>query len=799
MNEAQTRLDKINPKLKECGWGVVKESRILVEQNAYKLTNGKIGSSSSRALKVDYILVYKDVKLAIIEAKSDEKDYNEGVAQAKLYAQMMNIRFTYATNGDKIYEIDMLTGMEDEIYSYPTPEELWDNTYRELDEWKEKFLLTPFFTKPDKSPRYYQENAVNKVLDAIAEKRNRILLTLATGTGKTFIAFQIAWKLYQTKWNTKGDSRRPRILFLADRNILANQAQTDFGGFDEKLCLRITPRTFRENKNVPTAQNIYFTIFSTLMTPEGEPSYKQYDENFFDLIIIDECHRGGANDESRWRDILDYFSSAFQLGLTATPKRTDNVNTYEYFGEPVYQYSLKQGIEDGFLTPFRHVVMKTTIDEYIYSVDDDIIEGEDLIDEDKVYEEKDFYYGNIEIVKRDELRVKEMLNEINPNDKTLVFCYNQSHAAKIRDMINRLSNSKNPNYCVRVTANDGTIGENYLRQFQDNENLIPTILTTSHKLSTGVDARNIRNIVLMRPINSMIEFKQIIGRGTRIFDNKLYFSILDFVKAYEKYQDPQWDGEPICPRCNQVDCICDGNEPPRVCSKCGKTPCVCEKMHCNVCGKTPCVCEKEPCAICGEIPCECKKKKIVIKLSDNREIEVSKEYMFYSADGKPISTKEFIEKIFGHLPQYFNSKEELIKIWANPLSREKLLHKLEIAGFGIDKLTSLQEIIDAKESDLLDVLEYIAYSIKPIKRLDRVEENRDSIYSNLNDNKKDFVNFLVDLYIKAGVSQLSNNNIKDLINMKYNSLEDAKKSLGGINNIKEVFTNFQKSLYGVNS
>lgn len=799
MNEAQTRLDKVNPKLKECGWGVVKESRVLVEQNAYKLTNGKIGSSSSRALKVDYILVYKGIKLAIIEAKSDEKDYNEGVAQAKLYAQMMNIRFTYSTNGDKIYEIDMLTGMEDEVESYPTPEQLWNNTYSELDEWKEKFLLTPFFTKPDKTPRYYQENAVNKVLDAIAKKRNRILLTLATGTGKTFIAFQIAWKLYQTKWNNKGDDRRPRILFLADRNILANQAQTDFGGFDEKLCLRITPRTFRENKNVPTAQNIYFTIFSTLMTPEGEPSYKQYDENFFDLIIIDECHRGGANDESRWRDILDYFSSAFQLGLTATPKRTDNVNTYEYFGEPVYQYSLKQGIEDGFLTPFRHVVMKTTIDEYIYSVDDDIIEGEDLIDEDKVYEEKDFYYGNIEIVKRDELRVKEMLNEINPNDKTLVFCYNQSHAAKIRDMINRLSNSKNPNYCVRVTANDGTIGENYLRQFQDNENLIPTILTTSHKLSTGVDARNIRNIVLMRPINSMIEFKQIIGRGTRIFDNKLYFSILDFVKAYEKYQDPQWDGEPICPRCNQVDCICDGNEPPKVCSKCGHKPCICEKEPCGICGESPCVCGKEPCRVCGQLPCVCKKKKIVIKLSDKREIEVIKDYMFMDVDGKPISTKEFIEKIFGHLPQYFNSKEELIKIWANPLSREKLLHKLEIAGFGIDKLTSLQEIIDAKESDLLDVLEYIAYSIKPIKRLDRVEENRDSIYSNLNDNKKDFVNFLVDLYINAGVSQLSNNNIKDLINMKYNSLEDAKKSLGGINNIKEVFTNFQKSLYGVNS
>lgn len=792
MNEAQTRLEKIDPKLRESGWGVMPESRILVEQNANKLTNGKIGAAYGKPLKVDYILMYKGVKIAVIEAKKDELEASEGVAQAKLYAQMMQIRYTYSTNGNEIYSIDMLTGLEDYVESFPSPDELWDMTYSNLYGWEEKFRLTPFFTKVDKSPRYYQENAANNVLKAIAQGQNRILLTLATGTGKTFIAFQIAWKLYQTKWNNKNLDRRPKILFLADRNILANQALTDFGGFDEKNCCRITPKMLSENENIPTAQNIYFTIFHTFMTPEGDPSYKKYPSDFFDLIIIDECHRGGAKDESTWREILNHFSEAVQLGLTATPKRTDNVDTYNYFGNPVYEYSLKKGIEDGFLTPFRHVVMQNSIDEYIYYEDDDIICGEEEFEKDKVYQENDFYLGKIEIEKRDEIRVKELLNNIEVNEKTIVFCYNQSHAAKIRDLINRLSNSTNPNYCVRVTANDGGIGESFLKQFQDNDNIIPTILTTSHKLSTGVDARNVRNIVLMRPINSMIEFKQIIGRGTRIFDNKRYFTIYDFVKAYEKYQDKDWDGEPICSRCKQVDCICveegGGNEKPKPepqpCSICGERPCICGNQNCTICNCDPCVCNRPP------------KRKIIIKLGE-REIEVKKNILFYGVDGKPISIREFIFKIYGDLPNFFNSEKELREKWANPKERGILLKNMEMAGYGMDVLIDLQKVIEAENSDILDVLEFIAYSIEPIERADRVQQNLDEIYLNRDGYQKEFVDFLVDKYIEVGVSQLGLDHISDLASMKFGTLQDASNRLGSPYIIGEIFVDFQKSLYGL--
>ena len=269
-----------------------------------------------------------------------------------------------------------------------------------------------------------------------------------------------------------------------------------------------------------------------------------YPPDFFDFIVIDECHRGGANDESTWRDILNYFSPAVQLGLTATPKRKDNIDTYAYFGDPVYIYSLKEGINDGFLTPFKVKQISTTLDEYVYTSDDMLIEGE--VEAGRVYLESDFN-RIIEIREREAKRVRLFLDQIDQNEKTLVFCASQDHALAVRDLINQLKSSRDPNYCQRVTANDGALGEQHLRDFQDNERTIPTILTTSQKLSTGVDARNIRNIVLMRPVNSMIEFKQIIGRGTRLYDGKDYFTIYDFVKAYHHFSDPEWDGEPLEP------------------------------------------------------------------------------------------------------------------------------------------------------------------------------------------------------------------------------------------------------------
>ena len=544
MNEAETRAELIDPKLKASGWGVVDGSKVLRE---YPITAGKIQTGGGRAkpLIADYVLVYQGRKLAAMEAKSDEKEVGEGVAQAKNYAEKLKLDYTYASNGKEIYQIGMKTGAEGLIAGFPTPDELWNKTFATENQWRDKFSNVPFEDLGGtKSARYYQEIAVNNTMAAIAEEKQRILLTMATGTGKTFIAFQIAWKLFQTRWNLKRDgSRRPRILFLADRNILADQAFNAFSAFPEDALVRIKPDEIRRKDRVPTNGNIFFTIFQTFMSgPENTPYFGEYPPDYFDFIVIDECHRGGANDEGNWRGIMEYFSPAVQLGLTATPKRRDNADTYRYFGEPVYIYSLKEGINDGFLTPFKVRRVKTTIDDYIYVSDDTIIEGE--VEEGKIYEEADFN-RIIEIKEREAKRVQILLDEVNQNEKAIVFCATQDHAAAVRDLINQYKKSKEPNYCVRVTANDAALGEQYLREFQDNEKTIPTILTTSQKLSTGVDARNIRNIVLLRPVNSIIEFKQIIGRGTRLFDGKEYFTIYDFVDAYHHFADPEWDGAPI--------------------------------------------------------------------------------------------------------------------------------------------------------------------------------------------------------------------------------------------------------------
>ena len=682
--------------------------------------------------------------------------------------------------------------------------------------WREKFAAVPFEDKSGSwQLRYYQEIAVKNTLEAIAQGKNRILLTLATGTGKTAIAFQIAWKLFQTRWTVRQahrpnePARRPRILFLADRNILADQAYNAFSSFAEEALVRIKPGEIKKNGRVPTNGSIFFTIFQTFMTSsevvmkkpvtfnhsvaaDPEPVYDnqqynfgQYPPDYFDFIIIDECHRGGANDESNWREILEYFSPAVQLGLTATPKRQDNVDTYRYFGEPVYIYSLKEGINDGFLTPFKVKRIKTTLDDYIYVSDDKIIEGE--IEEGRLYTEPDFN-KIIEIKAREAYRVKIYMDDANQKEKAIIFCAIQEHAAAVRDLVNQYKTSTDPNYCVRVTANDGETGELYLRQFQDNEKTIPTILTTSQKLSTGVDARNIRNIVLMRPVNSMIEFKQIIGRGTRLFDGKEFFTIYDFVDAYHHFSDPEWDGEPMaedpCPTCGQIPCVCE-KQPPQPCPVCGQQPCICEKEP------------PEPCPKCGQRPCVCI-KKVKVKLHDGKEREIQHMIAtsFWSADGTPISAEEFLNNLFGELPNLFKSEEELRRLWSNPVTRRTLLEKLDEAGFGKEQLTTLQKLIDAEKSDLFDVLEYVFNSeIKPMTREARVAAAQATIFALLNDKQKEFIAFVLSKYIETGVEELDQEKLPVLLTNKYQSLEDAKEILGDTANISRLFIEFQQYLY----
>ena len=929
MNEAETRAEHIDPALKAAGWGVVEGSKILRE---HRITEGRIEGRGRRGKAdiADYVLVYRNTKLAVIEAKAWDEELTEGVGQAKDYAGKLAVRHTYSTNGRGIYQVDMVDGVEGEVPKYPSPDELWAMTFAKANAWRDRFASIAFEDKGGSHPsRYYQDIAVERVMEAIAEDRQRILLTLATGTGKTFIAFQIAWKLFHARWNLSREAtRQPRILFLADRNILANQAYNAFSAFPEDALVRIEPADIRKKGKVPKNGSLFFTIFQTFMASAGsateDPAYSapepvdspssehaisepvelvelpvptekadgymyilecgdgsfytgsttdlrirleqhrmgegakhtearlpvklvyyepfdridkafyrekqvqgwsrakkvaliqgdisklkqlsssysvpapvrkvvpepvegyfgEYSKDFFDFIVIDECHRGGANDESNWRDILDYFAPAVQLGLTATPKRKDNVDTYAYFGEPVYIYSLKEGINDGFLTPFKVKQIQTTLDYYVYTSDDAVVEGE--IEAGKVYEEADFN-RSIEIREREKKRVQILLSQINQNEKTLVFCANQAHALVIRDLINQHKTSKDPNYCVRVTADDGERGEQALRDFQDNEKTIPTILTTSQKLSTGVDARNIRNIVLLRPVNSMIEFKQIIGRGTRLYDGKDYFTIYDFVKAHLKFQDPEWDGPP---------------EPDEPCSKCGQIPCICETTPpkpCPQCGQSPCECKKDPCPVCGKVVCTCgTKRKVKVKLADGKERTIQHMMLttFWHPDGTPMSAQQFMELLFGKLPDFFQSEAELRALWSAPDTRAKLLQGLAEKDFGHDKLVAMQQLIDAEKSDLFDVLAYVAYLLPPVTRAERADHARVYINSQFTAKQQAFLDFVLQHYVTEGVTELDQGKLTPLLRLRYHdSIHDAVADLGAPEKIGRVFADFQKYLY----
>jgi len=777
MNEAETRAELIDPALNELGWksqGNIKVSR------EYEIDRGRIlaGGKSAKKKVADYLLTVNDQDLAVIEAKSEEKLLGEGVAQAKLYAQLLQTRFAYSTNGREILQIDMETGVEEKIHNFPTPEHLWDMVHGNITDWETKFNEVPYETySGTRKIRYYQKNAVNNVLKAIANGEQRLLLTLATGTGKTFIAFQIAWKLFHARWNNRGrENIRPRILFLADRNILADQAYNSFSAFQEDALVRVRPSQIRKNGKAPTAGSIFFTIFQTFMTGGVDDSdeeiedsslkrYEEYPEDFFDLIIIDECHRGGANDESNWRAIMEYFKPAVQLGLTATPKRKENADTYSYFGKPVYQYSLKEGIIDGFLTPYKVQNIKTLFDqeheEYIYQPGDTVLEGE--IEKGRPYTSKDFN-RKIIIEEREEERVKSLLQAMDQTQKTLIFCATQQHALLIRDLINKHKDSDNVNYCHRVTADDGEIGEQHLRDFQDNEKTIPTVLTTSQKLSTGVDARNVRNIVLFRPVNSMIEFKQIIGRGTRLFEEKYYFTIFDYEDAYLKFFDEEWDGEPADP-------------PPS-----GKSGEQVEKKE----DEEPK--EKGP-----------KKEKIKIDLSDGREREIrhTTRTFYFGNDGQALSAQDFISELYDTcmLPDIFQSEDKLRQQWSIPSTRKALLQKLEQAGFSVDDLIEIQKIIDAEKSDIFDVLEFVAFAKKPVTREQRALHTEQTLESELTEEQSMFIKFVLDQYEKEGIIALDDDNLPTLLELQFDTLQNAKTKLGELVDIRDLFINFQSSLY----
>jgi len=763
--EADTRANRIDPVLRAAGWGVVEGAHIRREA----ICPGRImpGGHRGASLSADYVFEYRGHKLATMEAKRHGKGAGAGVGQAKDYSTRLKARFAYASDGAEWYEVDMHTGKEGSIAPpFPAPDELWRRCFPTGNVWRERFGAVPFETGGGKwQPRYYQHNAITAVLEAIAKDQQRILLTLATGTGKTSIAFQIAWKLFQSRWNlTREPTRRPRILFLADRNILADQAYNAFSAFPPDALCRISPEEIRKQGKVPTNASVFFTIFQTFMTDgksvEGGLTFEGYQPDFFDFIVIDECHRGGAKDESTWRGILEYFAPAVQLGLTATPKRDVNADTYRYFGDPVYTYALKEGIGDGFLTPFKVRQMASTMDAYRFSDEDEVVSGE--IDPDKEYTEADFNTKLI-IDEREMSRVCEFMDQIDQRQKTLVFCATQDHAARVRNFINQVKTNPDPHYCERVTADDGKLGEQHLREFQDNEKTLPTILTTSQKLSTGVDARNVRNIVLLRPVKSMIEFKQIIGRGTRTFDGKDFFTIYDFVKAYEHFNDPEWDGEPEEP-------VAGPDRP--------KSP------------QPPEPPIDEP----GEPmpPVE----RVVVKLADGKERKIR--YVAettYWFNGRQITAREFMDQLFGDLGTMITSADELRDIWTDPDRRSVFIKRLEDMGYDRDRMADMQRLIDAPKSDVFDVLAYVRFTLAPLSRSERVEAAKATGLTGYQAEMREFLSYILQAYELQGIEELAPHRISDFLQIRYGGTNDAKRVLGSILEIRGAFIDIQKHLF----
>lgn len=771
-SESDTRVKLIDPKIKESNWS---ENNIVRE---YYFTDGRklIGNKRGKRYFVDYLLTYKNTNLAIIEAKAQTKDPLDGLQQSINYAQKLKIDFVYATNGDKIYEHSLIEGSGRWIAEYPTPDELFERKFGQIQFKEEKVITHPFYFEGNRKPRFYQQIAVQKSIESIASGKNRILLTLATGTGKTYIAFQIVYRLFASKWSKDGIGRRPRVLILADRNVLKSQAMNEFNPMEKDLVDINGKEIKKRNGKVPTNGNIFFAIYQSIAenknrvieTTEEETEddvtayYKQYPSNFFDLIIIDECHRGSSNDESSWKDILNHFSSAVHLGLTATPKRDDNGDTYKYFGDPIYEYSLKDGINDGFLTPYKVKRIQTNIDEYKFDPND-IIKGE----LDKQIIELEKFEREVIIPKRTELIAKTILENINPMDKTIIFCVNQKHASDMKIAIDKFKSVKDNNYCVRVTSDEGDIGRNFLEDFQNNDKDIPAILTSSKMLTTGVDAKNVRNVVLTAPIKSMTEFKQIIGRGTRVFEGKDFFTIIDFVGATNLFYDERWDGiaEPI-----------DDIKPPKE-SK--------EKDE-DSDNKDDITTKEE----------KQNKEKVTIEIKGKKLKVINIETTYVGDDGRPLKTDEYLELLIGILGKFYDDEQGLRDIWSNPHNRKELLNKLKEMNIDESQLEDLKEIFEAVNSDIYDVLAHLSFNLDIKTRNERAiaVENSSFIEKYHNEKAKDFIEFILEKYIKYGFKELEENKLSTLIEQSGFDRKELKQSFGTFN-IRDEYFGLQREIY----
>ena len=774
--EADTCRKYVLPKLYASKWN----DDQINEQRTF--TDGRIMVAGSRVYRrpqkrADYILRYKSsFMIAVVEAKAAYKNPRDGLQQAKEYAQILDLKFAYSTNGHSIVEHDFLSGRESDLDTFPTPDELWRrlNTHLGIKpvEQQQRFL-TPTLPVPEKPLRYYQEIAVNRVLQAILKGQHRVLINMATGTGKTDIAFHISWKLWSTRWNRTGEPRRPRILYLSDRSVLVDDPK-------DKQFAPFGDARWKIQGEAIKSREMYFATYQAIAKDERRPGlYREYSPEFFDLIIVDECHRGSAKDESNWREILEYFVPAYQLGMTATPLREENRDTYHYFGDPVYTYSLRQGIDDGFLAPYRVHRIVTDVDATGWRPSRDELDryGRQIPDEE--YQTGDFdrivaLKARTEAIAKS---VTDFLRNTDPFDKTIVFCVDQEHADQMRQAINNLSPDlarDYPDYAVRIVADEGDVGRGYLSRFQELETRTPTVVTTSKLLTTGVDIQTCKNIVIARVINSMTEFKQIIGRGTRVRADygKLWFSILDFTgSATRLFADPAFDGDPIDPPTQ----ITLGQDVPL--PKPDKPE---EPGGIEASGTT------------GMSPEEPAKYYV-----DGGKVGIAAHFVYELDDhGKKLRIVKFSDYASERIRSMWTSAAELRSHWSNVEERGAIIDALAEHGITLEQLV---ENTGQPEADPFDLICFVAFNA-PLRtrreRAERLRKGRIDFWDYLKPEAQEILNEILDKYIEYGTTQFKVPDILKVqpISQHGNVMEIAVK-FGGVDQLRGAIEQMQTLLY----
>ena len=781
--EQETRTQHILPKLHAAGWD--KQPHSIGEERTF--TDGRIlvvGNRTQRGKrkKADYILRYHpDMPIAVVEAKPYDSPKGEGLQQAKEYAKILDLKFAYATNGREIVEFDFLTGLQREMEEFPTPDELWQRikVQNSIDVNTERHLLTPSRYDGNKQPRYYQEIAVNRVVQAIGQGQRRVLLTMATGTGKTFVAFQICWKLWNSRWNKTGSHRKPRILFLADRNVLVDDPKdktfVPFGDARWKI----------EHGHAVKSREIYFATYQAIARDERRPGlYREYTKDFFDLIIVDEAHRGSARDDSNWREILEYFAPAYQLGLTATPRREENRNTYEYFGDPVYQYSLRQGIADGFLAPFTVHRIATDVDVLGWRPNSGQLDRYRREIPDREYGTAD-YERDLVLSERTRAianHIGNFMEQHGRHDKTVVFCVDQEHALQMQHELNNLSTDlvrEEPNYVVRITGADGDRGRGLLSEFQDPRTNAPIIVTTSKLLTTGVDIPTCKNIVIVRPITSMTEFKQIIGRGTRVRDDfdKLFFNILDYTgSATTLFADPAFDGPPV--EITEIGLDKEG----AVAS---------EEVVTMSDLDTPDVLDEIPPDTSGAAAGG---RKYYV---DDVAVEIVAELAYYyDESGTPIRIEKYIDHTAEQVRILYSDAASMRHIWADSERRDGIMRTLEDRGVMIEHLANVMKQPDA---DPLDLLCHLAFNTPIRSRKDRkrrVIKEEQAFFEQYSTEAREILNELLKKYATYGLSELILPGVLETPPISnYGNISEIIDAFDGPDALVQAFQQLQELLY----